>query len=187
MGKTTAKGSSVKYGTGTYDSQAHAGKGKAQKLLPPAAGSRWNKPTPNTGGAIVRDGVEGHGDKKRGYQTDAHSGLYHGRHGEAVGHKNDLHQEFTGPLWSEGRAPMSPDHGPGHLTSYDHANKGSKATAHGMGISTKAEHHPPASKSPHEFTKLPTREAHGYGHGPGQRNGWLRSSGHAKAHQVGRK
>jgi hypothetical protein len=57
----------------------------------------------------------------------------------------------------------------------------------GVGISTKAEHHYPPSKTPHEFTRLPSKESHGFRHAPAQRDGWLRLSGHANSHQIGKK
>ena len=184
---TVAKGSSVKYGTGKYDSQAHLGKGKGQKLLPPAAGEGYAKPTPNTGGAVVRDGVEGHGSVGRGYQTDAHSGMHHGKRGEAVGNKNDLHMDFNSPLYSEGRGLNNEN--PGHITASEYAkgNAGAKALAHSMQHSTKAEHMPRPSQTPHVFSRPPMKEAHGYSHGPSQRSGPHRLSGHGNAHFLGRK
>lgn len=188
MGKTVTKGSSVKYGSGQYDKTAHSGGGKAQKLRPPAVGTGYDSPTPHASGAIARDGVEGHGSKKRGYQIDAHSGLYHGRQGEAVGHRQDLRpMDYSTELHGEGGHPIPDGHGPSHLQKYDHANKGTKVAAHPLGMSNKAEHHPPASKTPHEFTRLPSKEAHGYGHQGSQRDGWLRSSGHSKGHQIGKR
>ena len=186
MGKTVTKGSSVKYGTGQYDSQAHGGKGKGQKLLGTSAGVGRDGPTPHTSGAVARDGAEGHGGRKRGYQTDAHSGLYHGRSGEAVGHRQDLRpMEYDTQLHGEGGRPIPDGHGPAHLQHYTHSNKGTKVAAHPLGMSNKAEHHPPASKAPHEFTRLPSKESHGYGHQGSQRDGWLRHSGHSKGHRVG--
>lgn len=173
---------------GSYDKQAHAGKGKDQKLLFPAVGASPNRPTPHATKAVVRDAVQGEGGPKRGYQMDAHSGLYHGKRGEAVGHKQDNRpMDYNSSLYSEGR-PLSPDgDGPTFVPNHAHGTKGSKATAHPLGHSTKAAHHPPAPKGAHEFTKLPAGGGHGYGHAPAQQSGWLRLSGHANAHQIGKK
>ncbi len=176
------KSSSVKYGTGSYDKSAHSGAGKSQKLLWPAVGEKPNTTTPRAAsGQIARDGVEGHGSVKRGYQHDAHSSSHHGKSGEAVGHKNDSHIPYDSHLHSEtgsDKIDMSQQNlgaNPGFVEHHQHGN------------GTKAVHHPPVTGKPHEFARLPSRESHGYGHTPAQRNGWLRSSGHSKAHMVGKR
>jgi hypothetical protein len=175
MGKgTVTKGSSVKYGSGQYDSTPHGGKGKEQKLLPPAAGEGYNKPTPHTNEATVRDGVEGKGSRKRGYQMDAHSGLYHGPKGEAVGHSSDLRpMEYDHPLYSEGGEGKEV----GNVGTGRHHSEGSG----------KAEHHPPAPKTAHIFPTTGSAGAHGFGHTGSQRQGVLRMSGHTKGHQIGKR
>lgn len=175
--------------SGSYDKSSHGGKGKDQKLMPPAVGAGYNRPTPHAGGAVVRDGVQGEGGPKRGYQTDAHSGLYHGKRGEAVGHKQDISpMKYDAPLYSEGRPLAADGKGPTFAPAHEHPTKGSKATAHPIiNMGSKAAHHPPASKTPHEFSKLPAGGSHGYGHSPAQHSGWHRLSGHSNAHQIGKK
>src|SRR5882672_9685434 len=81
-------------GDGTYDKSAHGGHGKGQKSLGDTAGPGRNNSTPHAAHAIARDGVEGHGTVKRGYQNDAHSMNFHGKSGEAVGNKSD-HRPFN--------------------------------------------------------------------------------------------
>ena len=173
---------SVSYGSGQYDRQAHEGSGrphagfaKTQKALSPAAGEGRNSSTPNANNQPVRDGVEGKGDKKRGYQTDAHSGSYHGKNGEAVGHKSDLHMQYDKELYSEGREYAPEGKNPGHIMTTSQ----SKAT--------KAAHHPPVSNVPHRFDRQPSRESHGFGYGNSQKSGHLRMSGHSHAHLLGKK
>lgn len=173
---------------GQYDKQAHGGAGKGQKSLSPTAGPGRNGPTPHTGGAIVRDGESGHGSPRRGYQTDAHTSLHHGKHGEAIGHKNDSGpMEYTASLYSEGRPTSEGGTGPNFVPKHDHGTKGSHATAHPLGHTTKAEHHPPAMGTAHKFSYMTSREAHGYSYAPSQHDGPLRNSGHAKAHRIGKK
>jgi len=88
---TVTKGSSIKYGSGHYDSTAHSGKGKSQKLMPPAAGERYNRPTLHTNEAPVYDGLHAkRGYKGSGYNTDAHSTFHHGKDGEAVASKDSI-------------------------------------------------------------------------------------------------
>jgi len=174
MGKYKA-GSSVKYGTGQYDSQSHQGKGKNQKLLPPAAGDGYNKPTPNTGSAPVRDGKQGKGSKSGGYQIDAHSGKHHGSSGQAVGHRDDMHQDYATELYSEGRPLSDERNNPGFVADGGH------------GHPHRAQHHPAPTGAPDKFGHLKNEGAHGYGHGSGQKSGYLRMSGHSNAHQVGKR
>lgn len=174
MGKYKA-GSTVKYGTGEYDSQSHKGRGKSQKLLPPAVGDGYNRPTPNSGSAPARDGVEGHAGKKRGYQIDAHTGLHHGPRGQALGHADDLHQDYSTQLYSEGRALAGERNNPGFVADGGHGDK------------HRAQHHPAPSQTPDKFHKPSDDGAHGYRYGSSQKKGFLRMSGHSKAHQVGRR
>lgn len=179
---------------GGYDKQAHGGVGRGQNNLPgssrnlrtkhlsPGKGEDYNKATPHAAGAVVADGI----GRGRGYQVDAHSGLYHGRKGEAVGHKTDqAPMQWTSELYSEGRPLASENNNPGYVQGHDHPTKGSHATAHSMGHSTKAEHHPPTSGKAHEFNYMSSREAHGFGYSPSQHKGPLRMSGHAYGHQIG--
>ena len=178
------KSSSVKYGTGSYDSSAHGGKGKGQKILGGSAGEGRDGSTPRAHNQPVHDGHGASGgarSPKAGYQHDAHTDKHHGKSGEAVGHKSDSHIPYDAHLHSETGSDkidyktQNLGANPGFLEHYQH------------GTSAKAAHHPPATGKSHEFTRLPSTEAHGYGHTPSQRNGWLRSSGHSKGHQVGRR
>lgn len=175
MGAKQHSGSSVKYGTGQYDKSAHKGGGKNQKLMPPAVGTGYGKPTPNSPSAIARDGVEGHANPKRGYQTDAHSGSHHGKNGEAVGHKSDLHMNYDKELYSEGREAPPEGRNPGHISQTS------------QGKAAKAAHHPPVNNASHKFEKLPAKDAHGFGYGSSNKSGHLRMSGHSRAHQVGKR
>lgn len=165
-------GSSVKYGTGFYDSQAHKGVGKEQKALGPSAGeNNGSGPTLHTREAVVRDGVEGKGAPKRGYQIDAHTGLHHGPNGGAVGHFDDLRpMRYENRLYSEG----SDDHASAHVE-----------TAPNRGRSARAEHHPAPGGPAHKFSYMSASGAHGYGHSGGQVDGALRHSGHARGHRIG--
>lgn len=158
---------------GSYDKTAHGGHGKGQKILGPTAGPDRSGSTPHSSGAVARDGVEGRGGPKRGYQADAHSGLHHGRGGEAVGSKNDF-----------------------GLMNYDHQLYGEGSSMPHVGIKTsgkhgavmpRAEHHPAPTGQPHRFREGSVNAAHGYGHGPSQRSGVLRYSGHVRGHQVGKR
>jgi len=167
--------------SGQYDKSSHDGHGKGQKLLGGSAGEGRAGSTPHASGQVARDGVEGHGSVRRSYQTDAHGDKHHGKTGEAVGHKSDMHQPYDAHLHSETGSDKidykSQNLGanPGFLEHYQH------------GTSAKAAHHPPATGKTHEFSKLPSSEAHGYGHSPAQRDGWLRSSGHRMGHRVGKR
>lgn len=170
--KTTAVGSSVSYGTGSYDSQAHRGYGKNQQLQPPATGTGYNKPTPHASSATVGDGIKGNG---RGYQTDAHTSIHHGPNGQAIGVKDD-NRPFD---WS------SPLHSEGSEGSVGHAGYSNTGGAKGHGkASGKAEHHPGMAE-PHAFNKPAMSEPHGYRHDGEQKVGTLRMSGHRQAHRVG--
>lgn len=173
MAKYTA-GSSVKYGTGFYDSQAHKGFGKEQKALGPSAGENSGSgPTPHTKSAVVRDGVQGKGAPKRGYQADAHTGLYHGPNGQAVGHLDDLRpMRYDNSLYSEGDKDYASEH---------------IETARNKGRSAKAEHHPRTGGETHKFKYESASQAHGYGHTGSQVDGALRHSGHSRGHQVGKR
>jgi hypothetical protein len=181
---------------GSYDSQAHGGVGKAQKNLPgnhkdirdkgtPGKGAGYDKGTPHTATAVVADGI-GHG---RGYQTDAHTTKHHGRSGEAVGHKDDFRpMDYKSELYSEGRPTSPSGTGPTFVDKHDHdVTKGTHVTAHPMGLSTKADHHPPVLGATHKFSYMNAGSAHGYGHGPSQCDGPLRNSGHKYGHQVGKR
>jgi len=64
---------------------------------------------------------------------------------------------------------------PGFVEHYQHSS------------SAKANHHPPVEGKAHTFKMATSREAHGYGHGPGQREGVFRNSGHKGAHMVGKR
>jgi hypothetical protein len=174
--------------SGSYDKSAHNGAGKGQKSLSATAGAGRNSSTPHTGNAIVRDGVEGHGGPNRGYQMDAHSGSYHGKHGEAVGHKNDnAPMNYSASLYGEGRPTSESGAGPTFVDKHDHGTPGTKTATHPLGYSTKAEHHPPLAGKAHVFNTMSSRSAHGFGHSPSQCCGPLRMSGHARGHRLGMK
>lgn len=160
-----------------YDSHAHAGKGKAQKLLWPAVGASPNKPTPHSSSAVVGPPQgAGHGKKGKGYNTDAHASNHHGKDGEAVGHTDSFRpMEYKSQLQSEGKGGLTPNGGgPAFVHDYHHNSP------------TKAAHHPRMGE-PHKFDRPPSQEAHGFGHSGGERKGHLRMSGHSKGHRVGAK
>lgn len=180
---------------GQYDSQAHGGVGKNQKNLPgtgrsgtravpPGKGEKYNSPTTHSSTAIVADGI----GRGRGYQTDAHTTKHHGKSGEAVGHKDDIRpMDYKAGLYSEGR-PLSPDgEGPTFVPKHDHPTKGTHTATHPMGLSTKADHHPPVTGAAHKFNYMSPGSAHGYGHMPSQCEGVFRTSGHKYGHQVGKR
>lgn len=172
-------GNTLKYGGkgGEYDSHAHSGVGRQQENNTKVSkGEGYNKPTPHSSGAVVRDGVEGHGSKKRGYQTDAHTEAHH-NHGEAVGNKGDNKPfNWESPLYAEGKGNFNgEDKGQTFIKDHNH------------GTPNKAAHHPRMSDEPHRFSKPPMTEAHGYGHSATNRKGALRMSGHDGAHCVGTK
>lgn len=171
--------------SGSYDKSAHKGAGKAQKLLPPAAGKGYNSPTPHSAGAVVADGI----GRGRGYQNDAHSTKYHGRQGEAVGHPDDNRpMSYRSELYSEGRPTSASGEGPTFVDKHDHTiAKGSHVVTHPIGLSTKADHHPPAAGATHKFSYMSAGGSHGYGHSPSQCSGPLRMSGHSRGHQVGKR
>jgi hypothetical protein len=196
-GKLAGK-NTVSYKTGSYDSSSHAGHGTKQKLLWPAAGTDLEGPTPGAtrGRTPVRDGIEGKGSAKRGYQTDAHSGLHHGKSGEAVGHLDDLHMNYDSPLHSEGKElnTNNPSHtkGGGHNRAESNSGPSKKgagvsgsSSGHGK-ASGKADHHPRMGGPVSKFEQM--TNGHGFGHeSSGQRAGHLRLSGSSKAHQVGKR
>jgi len=154
----------------------------ALPILGPTAGEE--KGTTKFGpSAIARDGVEGKASSKRGYQADAHSGLHHGKNGEAVGHRGDLHMNFDDQLYSEGRGLS--DSNPGHVEGY--GARTATSSQHGK-ASGKADHHPRMPGTTHKFEQMPASSSHGYGHtGSSQCDGHLRLSGHSKSHQVGKR
>jgi hypothetical protein len=157
MGKSQHTGSSVKYGSGTYDSTAHKGKGKAQKLLPPAAGEGYAKPTPHTNSAPVFDGHAGT-KGTRGFK----------------GSDDNRPMVYDGKLHGEGEYRDMVDGGPSRASHLGHG-------------SGKAEHLPNMSSTPHKFNTNTSKDAHGWGHTGSQRVGVFRTSGHAKGHFLGRK
>jgi hypothetical protein len=158
------------YGSSGYDSQAHMGKGKAQKLLWPAVGEHPNKATPGARQAVMSHA--GAGGRGKGYNTEAHTTTHHGKSGEAAGHRDDLRpMKYDGALQSEGRGDL-PSGGPAMVMKHNH------------GTSNKAEHHP-RSGEPHRFDRPPATEAHGFGYSSAQRKGHLRMSGHSKGHLIG--
>lgn len=170
-------GNTLKYGGkgGEYDNHAHSGSGRSQENNTKVTkGEGYNKPTPHSSGAVVRDGTQGHGSAKRSYQTDAHSTSHH-HHGEAVGSKDDNRPfKWDSPLYAEGKKNyMSEDRGQTFEKSHDH------------GTPNKAAHHPRMSEEPHRFSRPPLTDAHGYGHSATERKGHLRMSGHPDAHCVG--
>lgn len=173
MGKYKA-GSSVSYGTGEYDSQAHKGAGKHGKSLGPSAGQEKGA-TKHAGKAIAHDTATGGRAGKVGYQTDAHTGLHHGSRGQAIGHRDDLHQDYSAELYSEGRPLAGERNNPGFVADGGH------------GHPHRAQHHPAPSGAPDKFSKPSDDGAHGYRYGSGQKKGFLRMSGHAKAHRIGQR
>lgn len=168
----------ISYGgkDGCYDDHAHGGHGRGQDNKPPAKGAGYDKPTPHASGAVVRDGTEGHGSKKRGYQTDAHSEAHH-NYGEAVGRKEDIRpMNYDSPLYAEGK---------GNFNRTDHGQTFIGPAGHGAGPN-KAEHHPRMGEA-HSFAKPSgAKESHGFGYSATNRRGDLRFSGHDGAHQIGK-
>jgi len=169
-------GSSVKYGTGSYDSQAHKGVGRDQKALSPTAGeNNGSGSTLHTRNAIVRDGVSGKGAPKRGYQIDAHTGTHHGPNGQAMGHLDDIRPaRYERQLLSEGDGD-----GAAHTKHIE--------TAPNRGRPARAEHHPAPGGETHKFKYGSAGEAHGYGHSGSQVEGALRHSGHSRGHRIGKR
>ena len=125
----------------------------------------------NWGGGVATSNqanpVIGHNSsgKGKGYNTEAHSDSHHGMGGEAVGSKAD-----NGPMSYDGKLHME-----GH--ELPHKGHGAKQA--------RAAHHPAPSGEHHHFKHPAMQNAHGFGHGAGQRKGTLRMSGHSKAHRIG--
>ena len=170
-------GSSVSYGTGQYDSQAHGGHGRGQTKLSPTAGKDKGATKGASDSPPVYDKT-GSGQKesgKIGYQMDAHTGLHHGKRGQAVGHIDDLHMDFDSQLYSEGRPLAGERQNPGFVADGGHGNP------------HRAQHHPTPTGAPDKFQKIADGGAHGYRHEGEQKKGYLRMSGHSGAHLIGKR
>lgn len=157
---------------GDYDSTAHKGSGKAQKLLPPAVGQGYNKPTPHSKSAVVGEVMQA--GKGAGYQTSAHTETHHGKSGQAMGHRDDIKpMKYDTPTHMEGRGSLDSHGGPNF-------------TARMSSSANKAAHHPRAGEA-HSFPSNNGSSSHGWGHSSAQRKGPLRMSGHQRGHRVGSK
>jgi hypothetical protein len=76
-----------------------------------------------------------------------------------------------------------------HKRSYSAAESDLGTPGKPVGRSEGVEIGPPIKRdrTPHTFDRPSVKGSHGYGHGPSERSGALRLSGHAGAHRIGSK
>lgn len=153
-----------------YETSAHKGSGKAMKLTPPAVGTGSGSPTRNAG-----KGPVGSGGAKQ-YETDAHSNMAHGKGGSAVGAPNEsAPMDYDRKTNAEG-AKSQPVAG--------HEDLSGKS---GPGLAEHHAGHDGWGGAPHNYPKASGSGGHGFSHPAHLRRGNLRLSGHANAHQIGKK
>lgn len=168
--KPTRDASRSPEGGKDYETSAHMGSGKAMKLTPPAVGTGYARPTREAG-----KGPVGSGGAKQ-YETDAHSNMHHGQGGRAVGAPREA-------------APMDYD----RKTNAEGAKSQPVAGHEGLGGKSGpglAEHHAGHDGwggAAHSYPKASGSGGHSFGHPVPLRRGALRLSGHAGAHQIGKK
>ena len=145
---------------GEYNAGAHAKqpRGKSIGAAPEFTGHKPNQ-------SYQSELSEHHGNKAGGSGMGRH-------HGGEVAH--------TGPT-DRGGSELQ-DKGPGPGNHHQPAGK-----SLGAGRTDIAEHHKGHGMGgvAHSFRPPAANNAHGYGHGVGQRHGVLRTSGHSGAHRIG--
>jgi hypothetical protein len=189
-----------------YSSEAHKGAGKSQKLLPPAAGTGWNKPTrdasrsPEGGREYEASAHEGSGKRQKltkpavgtGYNKptpNAAKAPGDGKKGYELNAHSEAYHGKSGEAVGEKRDAAPMDYG---RKTWAEGAKSQPVAGHeglsgssGVGMAEHHVGHDGHGGAGHQFPKASGSGGHSFGHPADLRRGALRLSGHSGAHRIG--